>query len=452
LQAVLGCGEACRHGLVTGDIVDSNTRAGGAAVKDGAGGQFGAVRDLTQMPEDGEYGSFKVLADTLPQLVIYVDSEEICRAHNIAVENILGLSAEQIDSRTLREVAGSASYECIRTWVMRVLAGEQVFLRQVHRTADGKVRSFEARYAPHFGPDGGVIGFCAVLTPVWRNADSSAEANKSAPAPGDGTDDAIDDAGASELDPAKRDQALLRVTSALQGNRFCLYQQPIVALAPDPSAPKSFEVLLRLRDEDNRLIHPGAFLQQAEETGCMVELDRWVVDRLVNWYVKERAPGADDHTRLHVNLSMSSIRDGSFSADLRKVIEYHAFAPDMLSFEINESDLAAHRLEVMSCMQALRILGCRVGLDRFTGVSGAFSALLDLPIDFVKIDGSIVAGMRSDSRDRAKMRVIAKIAHSAGIAAIAERVEDEGTIEVLRTMGIGFVQGYGVSMPEPLVG
>lgn len=414
--------------------------------------QLKVMNVFAQAREDDGFGSFKVLADTLPHLVIYVDSQEICRAHNIAVENILGLSAEQIDSRSLREVAGSASYECIRTWVMRALAGEQVFLRQVHRTADGKVLSFEARYAPHFGTDGGVLGFCAVLTPVWRNADSNAETNKSAPASGGEVDEAIDDTGASELEPAKRDQALLRVTSALQGNRFCLYQQPIVAIAPDRSTSKSFEVLLRLRDEDNRLIHPGAFLQQAEETGCMVELDRWVVDRLVNWYVRERAPGTDEHTRFHVNLSMSSIRDGTFPADLRKVIEYHAFAPGMLSFEINESDLAAHRLEVMSCMQALRILGCRVGLDRFTGVSGAYSALMDLPIDFVKIDGSIVAGMRSDSRDRAKMRVIAKIAHSAGIAAIAERVEDEGTIEVLRTLGIGFVQGYGVSMPEPLVG
>jgi PAS domain S-box-containing protein len=417
--------------------------------------QVEAARVLTQARDDDFFGSFRVLADTLPQLVLYIDHQEICRAHNIAVENVLGLSAEQIDLRSLREVAGGASYECIRTWVVRALAGEQVYLRQVHRTAGGKVLSFEARYAPHLAADGRVLGFCAILAPLWMSDDAGTEAKAALPPDAAENDAAAadDEMAASELSLVKHDQALRRVTSALQGNRFCLYQQPIVAIGSAHAEPRSFEVLLRLRDEDHRLIHPAAFLQEAEDAGCMAELDRWVVDRLVNWYVQERATsGSDEQLRLHINLSMSSIRDGSFSADLRQVIESHRLPADMLCFEINESDLARHRLEVMSCIQALRILGCRVGLDRFTGVSGAFSALLDLPIDFVKIDGSIVAGMRTDARDRAKMRIIAKIAHTAGLAAIAERVEDESTIDVLRALGIGFVQGYGVSMPEPLIG
>lgn len=433
----------------------------GSGAYGAAGGSVAALAtDLPPTFSDDGFGSFRVLADTLPQLVIYVDEQETCRAHNVAVENVLGLAADKIDQRSLREVAGSASYECIRNWVIRALAGEQVFLRQVHRTADGKVRSFDARYAPHFGPDGRVLGFCAILTPLWMNeepargaADTSA-ASAAAPTgtPSASSLDAPPDADAHEFDAERRGQAFLRVTSALQGNRFCLYQQPIIPIAAADAGARSFEVLLRLRDTDNRLIHPGAFLREAEEAGCMVELDRWVVDRLVNWYVKERPPGTNTQTHFHVNLSMSSIRDGAFPADLRQVIEFHAFPADMLSFEINESDLAAHRLEVMACIQALRILGCRVGLDRFTGVSGAFTALRDLPIDFVKIDGSIVGGIRTDSRSRAKTMLIGKIARSAGLAAIAEQVEDEGTIEVLRSLDIGFVQGYGVAMPEPLAG
>jgi len=411
-----------------------------------------ALNVSAQTRDGDEYASFKVLADTLPQLVIYVDEREICRAHNVAVENVLGLSAAQIDQRSLREVAGSASYECIRTWVARALAGEQVYLRQVHRTASGQVLSFEARYAPHIAADGRVLGFCAILTPLWMSEDARA-ATKAAVESNEVMNEAAEaEAAEIEAGSLKHDQALRRVTSALQGNRFCLYQQPIVAIGAASDEFRACEVLLRLRDEDHRLIHPAAFLKEAEDAGCMVELDRWVVDHLVSWYVKERVPSGNERLRFHINLSMSSIRDSTFSADLRQVIESHRLPADMLCFEINESDLAGHRLEVMACMQALRILGCRVGLDRFTGVSGAFSALLDLPIDFVKIDGSIVAGMRTDPRDRAKMRIIAKIADTARIAAIAERVEDESTIEVLRSLGIGFVQGFGVSMPEPLVG
>lgn len=406
---------------------------------------------LTQLREDDGFGSFRVLADTLPQLALYVDQNEICRAHNVAVENVLGLSAGEIHLRSLRDIAGSASYECIRTWVTRALAGEHVFLRQVHRAADGRVLSFDARYAPHFAPDGRVLGFCAVLTPGSNTVEARPEATPRSAAVDETNAETDAVRAASAFDPARREQALLRITSALQGDRFCLYQQPIIAVdTPAESMPRAFEVLLRLRDKDNRLVHPGSFLQEAEETGCMVELDRWVIDRLVNWYVTQWVPRGDARLMCHINLSMSTVSDSGFSADLRQVIQYHKLPAAMLCFEISEDDLARHRIEVMACMQALRILGCRVGLDRVTGVSGAFSALPDLPIHFVKIDGSIVAGMRTDSRSRAKVRIVAKLAQAAGIAAIAERVEDPATIDLLRAAGVGFVQGYGVSMPEPL--
>ena len=110
------------------------------------------------LPSGGEtrftdsHGLFELLANSLPHLILYIDAREICCAHNVAVQRALGLASAQIASRPLHEILGAASYECIKSWVERALAGEEVFLRQVHRDAKGQILAFDARYVPHLAP------------------------------------------------------------------------------------------------------------------------------------------------------------------------------------------------------------------------------------------------------------------------------------------------------------
>src|SRR5690606_20704146 len=104
----------------------------------------------------------------------------------------------------------------------------------------------------------------------------------------------------------------------------------------------------------------------------------------------------------------------------------------------------------LSCAQALRMLGCRIALDRFKGASGSFSVMLDMPADFVKIDSSLVTGVVKDSHRATKVRIISRLARSMGASSIAEQVEDAETREALIRLGVDFVQGFGIAIPEAL--
>ncbi|MPZ43669.1 MAG: EAL domain-containing protein [Betaproteobacteria bacterium] len=453
-----------RFRVAFGDLMHRATHLDSEAAHDreGHGEPEGGARTL---PSGGEnrladpHGLFDLLANSLPHLIFYIDAREICCAHNVAVQRVLGLAPAQITSRPLHEILGAASYECIKSWVERALAGEEVFLRQVHRDPKGKILAFDARYVPHLGADRQILGFCAVLTP-------SASLDSVKPPAVEGQDDR-NDSGASinssdtdrfqvvaresvSLDMAARNDALLRFTAALQSDAFCLFQQAIVPIEPSASAPRCYEVLIRLRNEEQRLVHPAAFFRIAQEVGFMRQLDRWVVERVLRWCSKQCADGKLLPASFHLNLSSDSIGDESFLAFLRLILAKHDLPADTLCFEIGEADLVGHRLEVMSCAHALRMLGCRVALDRFRGVSGSFSALLDLPIDWVKIDGSIVGALLTDRQSQMKARIVSKLAQSGRVRTIAEHVEDAETLEMLRRIGIDYVQGFGIAMPEPL--
>ncbi len=424
-----------------------------------------AASDFADDRASGPWDRFKLLADCLPELVIYVDANEVCKAHNNAVQDVLGVPAYEINGRSVHDILGEASYDCVKSYIARVLAGEEAKLRQVHRDRDGRLVSFDARYVPHRGANDVVQGFCALLSPgpagdpTWPLSaivpDALGETeldDRSVHA------DAPDAEGAISVvrDAQTHEHALSQFRAALQADRFCLFQQPIVPIGtaalsdPAPRA-ESYEVLLRLRNEEGRLIHPGAFLKRAEEIGFMRELDRWVVERVCHWFSnKGRAWQQQPELRLHVNLSTDSVRDESFPRFVRSIVGTSRARAHSLCFEIAEATLLEHRMMALSCAHALRMLGCRLALDRFKGASGSFSVILDMPLDFVKIDSSLVTDLVKDSRCATKVKIISRLARSMGASSIAERVEDAETREALVRIGIDFVQGFGIAIPEAL--
>jgi len=398
-------------------------------------------------------GLFATLANGLDCPVFYIDYRKICCAHNGAANRVLGLEPHQIDGRTLREVVGPASYDCIQDWVERALSGKEVFLRQVHRNSRGRIIVFDAHYLPHFGSDNAVLGFCALLTaPTLED-----EAIPPQSAPPSRIERGIDEELVSRArmqSPSARKEILARLTNALQSDRFCLFHQEIVPTTGSSGGIRhSQEVLLRMKTEGERLIHPGAFLGLAREVGFMKEIDQWVIERLLRW-LSLQAPTSNSLSAclFHVNLSEESLLDSSLIPFVRQMLTRYSVPADALCFEIAETDLIAHRLESMARAQAFRLLGCRVALDRFKGASGSYSSLLDMAIDFVKIDSSIVANVRTDSQCRTKLRIITKVAHINGVRTVAEQVEDADIIDWLRDMEVDYVQGFGIAMPLSLEG
>ncbi|MGS0893190.1 putative bifunctional diguanylate cyclase/phosphodiesterase [Burkholderia stagnalis] len=236
-----------------------------------------------------------------------------------------------------------------------------------------------------------------------------------------------------------------RVKTALESNTFQLYAQRIVPIQPALAAQQRIEILLRIPDADGKLISP-VFLPAAERYGHMTMIDRWVVRTVVRRLA--RADRCSDF-ECNVNLSAMSITDDRFVEFVMSELSSSGLDPSLLCFEITETS-AVRNLEVASrFMHQLRDLGCRFALDDFGAGMSSFAYLSKLPIDYLKIDGSLVSGMTSDSVKRGIVCAINDIAHLMRYRTVAEHVEDAATAEALRSLGVDYCQGYHFSRPAP---
>ncbi|MCZ8130720.1 MAG: EAL domain-containing protein [Steroidobacteraceae bacterium] len=239
-----------------------------------------------------------------------------------------------------------------------------------------------------------------------------------------------------------------RINTALEEGRFDLYRQTILPLqADEPGA--HYEILLRMRDEQGKTVSPDQFIAAAERYGLTPQIDRWVIENTLRWLVSD----GDERERLgmcSINLSGQSLGDDKF---LPFVIEqFHRSGLDArkICFEITETAAIASFSQANRFIQALKELGCRFALDDFgTGLS-SFGYLKHFPVDYLKIDGSFVKGILRDPIDREMVRSINEIGHLTQKKTIAEFAENEDVIEVLRTLGVDYAQGYGVAMPQKI--
>ena len=238
-----------------------------------------------------------------------------------------------------------------------------------------------------------------------------------------------------------------RLREAMQMNRFAIYGQQVAPVDPDSDERERLEILLRLRDPATRkLIPPGAFLPAAERYGLSIELDKWVVRSLLNMLFVHHAFEAV-HRSYWINLSGSSVGDRRFADFLVEAVQRSPLPLGTINFEITESAAIRNISEAGDLMTKLREMGCRFALDDFgTGVS-SFGNLKKLPVDYLKIHGMFVKGAVSDETDRIFVKSIIDIAHALGIKAIAEFVEDEDTLAVVRDLGVDYVQGFAVGKP-----
>jgi EAL domain-containing protein (putative c-di-GMP-specific phosphodiesterase class I) len=202
-----------------------------------------------------------------------------------------------------------------------------------------------------------------------------------------------------------------------------------------------------MRDEQGKIIAPDQFIAAAERYNITPAIDRWVIENALRWLVSE----ADEREKLamcSINLSGQSLSDDKFLPFVIDQFNRSGIDGSKICFEITETAAVASFSQANRFIQALKELGCRFALDDFgTGLS-SFGYLKHFPVDFLKIDGSFVKELLHDPIDREMVRSINEIGHLTGKQTIAEFAENQEIIDMLRSPGVDYAQGYGVSMPQ----
>ena len=236
-----------------------------------------------------------------------------------------------------------------------------------------------------------------------------------------------------------------RLQRAIADDELVLHLQPILELGT--GRVTRAEALLRLVDGE-RLVMPSHFLQVAERSDLIVQVDEWVLGRGLQLLgqIQRTWP----NFLLEVNLSGRSMGEPRVERALREGIARHSVDPAGLVLEVTETAAVADITAARAFAQRQRELGCKFALDDFGAGFGSFYYLKHLSFDYVKIDGEFVAQCHKNPTDRTILRSIVGIAHELGKQTIAEHVSAPEILETVRLEGIDFAQGYHVGRPVPV--
>jgi EAL domain-containing protein (putative c-di-GMP-specific phosphodiesterase class I) len=252
-------------------------------------------------------------------------------------------------------------------------------------------------------------------------------------------------------------QWVSRLNEAFEQQYFRLYTQPIVGLG-GPAHPH-LEVLIRIQPAKGDLILPGAFIPAAERYDLMTAIDRWVIRAVCSHAGSARldAPTAPDAAnalatpmQYSINLSGTSLGDEGLHDYIVAQFTEFGVAPQQICFEITETAVIANLLKAQEFMAGLKALGCRFSLDDFGSGLSSFAYLKALPVDFLKIDGVFIRDIAHNSVNRAMVKAINEVGHVMGLCTVAEYVEDDTTLQVVRQLGLDYAQGYAVGMLQPM--
>ena len=245
-------------------------------------------------------------------------------------------------------------------------------------------------------------------------------------------------------------QWVARVKRALAENRFLLEAQPIVPiLAEQPPAPRSYELLLRMREQDGSIVPPGAFLPAVERYNLTQRLDRWVISNALHWLAANPAT-TQQIGRVYINLSGDSLGDAQLHDFIRAVLDETRVPPTKVGFEITETAAIGNLTRANQLIAELRRLGCAFSLDDFGSGVSSFAYLKALTVDWLKIDGLFVGNIVHDRIDYEMVRSITDIGHVMGKKVVAESVESEAVLERLKQIGVDYAQGVVLGPPRPL--
>ena len=240
-----------------------------------------------------------------------------------------------------------------------------------------------------------------------------------------------------------------RITEALEEDRFVLYSQPIMPARGSKRVVHS-EILVKMLGPKGNIVSPEKFIPAAEHYGLIEDIDRWVFVRVLS-HLQEVQQAGDTESRFAINLSGNSVSDESLKDYFVSRFRETGVSPRSLQFEVTETAAIRNFDRAMRMIQSLKEAGCYFALDDFGSGLSSLGYLKQLPVDYLKIDGSFIRAMASSDVDYSMVSTINHLGQIMGIKTIAECVETEAQLSMLEEIGVDYVQGYVVGNPKPLV-
>jgi EAL domain-containing protein (putative c-di-GMP-specific phosphodiesterase class I) len=238
-----------------------------------------------------------------------------------------------------------------------------------------------------------------------------------------------------------------RVREVLENDRFQLYYQPIISLGD--GSIHDYEVLLRMPVNDGELILPGGFMPAAERFGLMQDIDRWTVQQAIKQLAALRNNGYD--ISFSINLSGHAFEDDELLPLIWQALEHASLDSRFITFEITETAAITNLNAATQFIMQLKKTGCKFALDDFGAGFCSFSYLKNLPVDKLKIDGAFIRGLADAPVDQAMVKSMNQVAHALKKQTVAESVENEETLSLLKEFGIDYAQGNYIGPPSDFI-
>jgi diguanylate cyclase (GGDEF)-like protein len=233
------------------------------------------------------------------------------------------------------------------------------------------------------------------------------------------------------------------IKAALMENRFRLVQQPVASLQGDD--PQMFDVLVRMLDQQGKEVLPAEFMAAAARNDLLKNIDRWVIGASLS-FAAQRKPGC-----LFVRLSKDSVLDPGFTEWLSGQVRVNPGHTQRICFQVTEEIAESYADPLKNLFASLREAKFRTALERFGSGRDPQKLLEELALDFIKIDGALVQDLAGNFETQQSVKTLVERAQKRSIETIAERVENANTMAVLWQLGVQFIQGYFVNMPEQVV-
>ncbi len=241
-----------------------------------------------------------------------------------------------------------------------------------------------------------------------------------------------------------------RLHEAFENKLFRLYTMPIVSLGD--GADRHQEILIRMADQSGAMVLPGAFIAAAERYDMMPQIDGWVVKTVLEYIASLDAAEGAQESSYAINLSGLSLGAPGFDQYVAQQLAEHGIGAHRICFEITETAVIANLGNAQLFMERLRLLGCRFALDDFGSGLSSFGYLKSLPVDYLKIDGLFIRDISANPINQALVRAINEVGHVMKLKTVAEYVEDQQTLDMVRALGIDYAQGHAVGSARLLPG
>jgi diguanylate cyclase (GGDEF)-like protein len=232
-----------------------------------------------------------------------------------------------------------------------------------------------------------------------------------------------------------------RITDGLEKDRFVLHYQPVVNINGDEK--EHYEVLIRLKAEDDNLIFPQQFIPVATKYGFITDIDHWVLDKAVKAIKASANP-----VMLFVKMSHQTLTDPSFPSHLAQLLKSSGVSGDKLAFEVRESELVTYASQMKPIIKSIKATHCNIVVEKFGSGLNSFSILKHFPADMLKVDSSFMKDLGNNEENQTKVKDIVDKAHNQGKQVICEFIEDAATMSIMWKMSVNFVQGNFIAEPS----